>query len=250
MKTIIIFCLLLPGVHCLFILRNLGERGLTIYPPKPWRRRTAHCLLLIAICLLANDTHAQTPTWNEFFKQNKTQKKYLVDQIAALKVHLVNLKEGYQIVQRGLYTLDNIKSGNVNLHRDFFSSLTNVNPHIKNSAKVADIVAYQIYIIRDFKQSNDRLKREGNLTAEELYYLGYCYTNMMKSCELTLMELIDTITKDKRQLTDDQRILEIDRLHADMRDKYAFVRAFGKDNLSLSAMRGKERRDAEWRKTL
>jgi len=176
-----------------------------------------------------------------------------------LKVHLGNLKKGYRIVQRGLYTIDNIKSGNFNLHRDFFSSLNNVNPHIKNSAKVADIIAYQIYIIRDFKQTNARLKQDGNLTPEELYYLGYCYTNMMRSCEVTLMELMDTITKDKKQMTDDQRIKEIDRLHEDMRDKYAFVRAFGndnlalsamRDNLALSAMRSKEKRDADLRKTL
>jgi len=203
-----------------------------------------------AFCLLPTSTYAQAPNWNEWFKQKKTQKKYLIDQIAALKVHLGNLKKGYQIVQQGLYTIDNIKSGNFNLHRDFFSSLNNVNPHIKNSAKVADIIAYQVYIIRDFKQTNTRLKRNGNLTPEELYYLGYCYTNMMKSCDLTLAQLMETITKDKRQMTDDQRIKEIDRLHEDMRDKYAFVRAFGNDNLSLSAMRSKEKRDAELRKML
>lgn len=209
--------------------------------------KTIITTILVILTLAA---HAQAPNWNEWFKQKKTQKKYLVDQIAALKVHLGNLKKGYQIVQRGLYTIDNIKSGNFNLHRDFFSSLNNVNPHIKNSAKVADIIAYQIYIIRDFKQTNARLKKDGNLTSDELYYLSYCYTNMMKSCDLTLAELMQVITKDKAKMTDDQRIKEIDRLHEDMRDKYAFVRAFGNDNLALSAMRSKEKRDAEMRRLL
>lgn len=203
-----------------------------------------------APCLLPTSCCAQTPNRNEWLRQKKTQKKYLIDQIAALKVHLGNLKKGYQIVQRGLYTIDNIKSGNFNLHRDFFGSLNKVNPHIANSAKVADIIAYQYYIIRDFKQSNARCRRDGNFTAEELYYLGYCYTNMMKSCDLTLTQLMETIASDKRQMTDDQRIKEIDRLHDDMRDKYAFVRAFGNDNLSLSAIRGKEKRDAQLRKKL
>lgn len=209
--------------------------------------KTIITTILVILTLAAN---AQAPNWNEWFKQKKTQKKYLIDQIAALKVHLGNLKKGYQIVQRGLYTIDNIKSGNFNLHSDFFSSLNNVNPHIKNSAKVADIIAYQVYIIRDFKQTNARLKKDGNLTPEELYYLGYCYTNMMKSCDLTLAELMQVITKDKAKMTDDQRIKEIDRLHEDMRDKYAFVRAFGNDNLALSAMRSKEKRDAEMRRLL
>lgn len=201
-------------------------------------------------CLLPTASLAQAPTWDEWFKQKKTSKKRLVEQLVALKAHLETLKKGYQVVQRGLYTIDNIKSGNFNLHRDFFSSLNNVNPHISNSAKVADIIAYQVYIIRDFKQTNARLRKDGNLTPEELYYLGYCYTNMMKSCDLSLAQLMDVITKDKAQMTDDQRIKEIDRLHEDMRDKYAFVRAFGNDNLALSAMRAKEKRDMEARRNL
>lgn len=203
-----------------------------------------------APCLLPTSCCAQFPDWDEWFSQKKTQRRYLARQIAALKVHLDNLKKGYQVVQRGLYTIDNIKSGNFNLHRDFFSSLSNVNPHIANSAKVADIIAYQYYIIRDFKQSNARCRQDGNFTAEELYYLAYCYTNMMKSCDLTLAQLMATIGEGRTQMTDDQRIKEIDRLHADMRDKYAFVRAFGNDNLALAAMRGKEKRDAEQRKKL
>ncbi len=207
-------------------------------------------LLHTATCVLPTHIQAQTPNWDEWFRQKKTAKKRLVEQIAALKIHLANLKKGYQIVQRGLYTIDNIKSGNFNLHRDFFSSLNKVNPHIKNSAKVADIIAYQVYIIRDFKQANARLKQDGNLTPEELYYLGYCYTNMMKSCDLTLAQLMDTITQDKKQMTDDQRIKEIDRLHEDMRDKYAFVRAFSNDNLGLSAMRSKDKRDVEMRRII
>jgi hypothetical protein len=73
---------------------------------------------------------------------------------------------------------------------------------------------------------------------------------MMKSCDLTLAQLMETIGDGRTQMADDQRMKEIDRLHADMRDKYAFVRAFGNDNLALAAIRGKEKRDAELRKKL
>src|SRR3954469_10258998 len=104
-------------------------------------------LLVIATVLLFQSADAQT--WDEWFKQKKTQKKYLVQQIAALRVYLDYLKKGYAVVHNGLNTIEHIKNGNFNLDRDFFSSLKNVNPAIKNTAKVADIIAFQIFISRE-----------------------------------------------------------------------------------------------------
>lgn len=45
---------------------------------------------------------AEAQTFDEWFRQKKTQKKYLVQQIAALKVYLGYLKEGYEIAQKGM----------------------------------------------------------------------------------------------------------------------------------------------------
>ncbi len=60
-------------------------------------------LLVIATVLLFQSANAQT--WDEWFKQKKTQKKYLVQQIAALRVYLDYLKKGYTVVHNGLNTI-------------------------------------------------------------------------------------------------------------------------------------------------
>jgi hypothetical protein len=49
---------------------------------------------------------------------------------------------------KGIRTIHNIREGDFNLHDGFFSSLKNVNPVIRRYAKVADIAAFQVRILR------------------------------------------------------------------------------------------------------
>ena len=48
-------------------------------------------------CIILSTNIGHSQKWDEWFKQKKTQKKYLIQQIAALKVYLGYLKEGYDI---------------------------------------------------------------------------------------------------------------------------------------------------------
>src|SRR5690349_18299689 len=111
-------------------------------------RKLILCILLAVtsgICL------CQTP--DEILRQKETQRKYLLRQIAAFRQYVKYLDKGYQIVKRGSEVISKIKKGDFDLHNDFFESLKNVNPLIRNSAKVAEIVAYQVIIQKLVKAS-------------------------------------------------------------------------------------------------
>jgi hypothetical protein len=58
-------------------------------------------------------------TANEWFKQKKTQTKYLIEQIAALNVYLKTAKKGYDIAQRGLTLIGDIKDGSFQMDKTF-----------------------------------------------------------------------------------------------------------------------------------
>ncbi len=75
---------------------------------------------LVAVLLLTN-TFANGQTFGEWFRQKKTQIKYLLERIAQLQVQIELLKKGYKIVDNGLRTIHQIKDGEFNLHKDFFS---------------------------------------------------------------------------------------------------------------------------------
>lgn len=198
--------------------------------------------LMILITGMILSTAAPAQTWNEWFKQKKTQKKYLVKQIALLRLYLGYLKKGYEIADKGLTTIHNIKNGDFNLHRDFFSSLKNVNPHIANSAKVADIIAFQAYIIQDIKRVNNFCKNNEYFTPEEIRYVAAVYSNMLFLCDASISELLMIIRSNETEMKDDERLMRIDRLYDDMLDKHTFVQSFDNDVRLIAKEREREQR--------
>lgn len=199
--------------------------------------------IIVTGILLSTTSPAQT--WDEWFKQKKTQKKYLVKQIALLRVYLGYLKKGYEIADKGLTTIHNIKNGDFNLHRDFFGSLKNVNPHIKNTAKVADIIAFQVYIIQNIKRVNNFCKNNEYFTPEEIRYVAAVYSNMLFLCDASISELLTIIRSNETEMKDDERLVRIDRLYDDMLDKHAFVQSFDSDVRLIARERERETRSVE-----
>jgi len=195
-------------------------------------------ILLLSFSIIYLGSNAQT--WDEWFKQKKTQKKYLIQQIAAFKVYAGYLKQGLDITQKGLTTIENIKNGNFNLHRDFFSSLKNVNPAIAKSAKVVDIIAFQFYITRDMESTYRFCQASKQFTPEEIRYVARVLANMVILCDANISELLTLIRPDKSEMTDDERLRHIDTLYEDMCDKHTFAAAFASDARMLSRQRAKE----------
>jgi hypothetical protein len=177
----------------------------------------------------------------EWVQQKKTQKEYLIEQIVALKLYLLKLKKGYDIAHKGLNTISDIKNGNFNMHRDFFRSLKNVKPAISNSAKVADIIAFQFYLSREMKEVYEFCQRNENFSPEEIRFIARIHTNMLLLCDASVSELLSIIRSNETEMTDNERLQRIDKIYDDMADKRAFVWAFRNDAHSLATEREKEK---------
>jgi len=76
----------------------------------------------LMLFLSAGNIHAQT--FSEWFRQKKTQKKYLLQQIAALQVYIGYAQKGYRIAKEGLTTIGGFTKGEFDLHSDFINSLS------------------------------------------------------------------------------------------------------------------------------
>lgn len=184
---------------------------------------------------------AQSPNWNELFRQKKTQRKYLVQQIAALKVYLKFLKKGYSIAQKGLTTIGEIKNGAFNLDKDYFNSLKQVSPVVKNSPKVNEVLTYQHSILKDFRKFLDDCRRDDNLSSAEVNYIEDVYQNMLTECEASIDELTTITTSGEAEMKDDERLLRLDKVHDDMQDMYAFTQDFISSTRLLSLERARDK---------
>lgn len=201
--------------------------------------------LIAVICI-----PAAAQTGSEWVNQKSTQRKYLLQQIAALHIYIGYAKKGYDIVGKGVNTVHNIKNGYFNLHRDFFGSLNNINPQIKKYTKLADLLAYQYRIIKQTKESIKDIKQSGQFTASEIDYCQKVFSNLLDDCIKTIDNLVMVITSDKLQMKDDERIKRIDILYTDMQDKYAFCSSFTDEMAILSIQRLTEQQEINYSKKL
>ena len=198
---------------------------------------------IILILLLSVKCYGQT--YDEWVRQKETQKKYLLEQIAALKTYIGYAEQGYSIANKGLSIIKDIKNGDFNLHDDFFKSLSVVNPEIKKYSKVAAIMAMQISIAKVVR--NTKFKE---LTNTELNYLHQVFNNVLDECAKNLDELFGLITDGEQQMKDDERIKRIDKLYLDMQDKQSFVQSFSNSAKRLSIQRRNEGYDIQISKQL
>ena len=198
-------------------------------------------IILITLVSCFYISHAQT--WAEWFQQKQTQKKYLIEQIAALQVYLGYVKKGYEIASKGIHTISDIKNGEFNLHGTFFNSLKAVNPQIKNVAKVAAIITLQISIVQHFKSSIKTYHDSQQFNNDELDYIGKVYADLTVDCLEDIDQLIAVITDNTFQMTDDERIKQINIIYADMLDKNQFAQSFTNSAKLLAQQRTKEQND-------
>lgn len=193
-------------------------------------------LSLIFLSLIFVPEEAQCQTWSEIFRQKKTQEQYLLEQIAALHVYSGYLRKGYEIANNGLGHIEDFTDGEFNLHHGFISSLKAVNPLVRNNTKVAEIIAFQLAINRSFSTINDH----PILLQNNQLYIRDVKEELMKACAADMEELLLIVTSNKLEMTDDQRIKRLDKVHKEMLDKSAFSQYFANQVSLLIQQRVKE----------
>jgi len=154
------------------------------------------------------------------------------------------MKKVYEILSGGYNTIKDLSQGNFNLHKTFLDALMDVNPMVKNYKRVADIINYEVILIKEYKSAFNRFKRDTNFNEQELAYLGRVYKNLFKQSLDNLDNLVTIITANQLRMSDDERLGAIDRIFADMQDKLLFLRHFNNNTTVLALQRAKEKNDA------
>lgn len=190
---------------------------------------------LFILAWLVAGISANSQTTAEWTSQKKTQIKYLLQQIAANKVYIEYLGKGYNVARKGLNTIQDIKNGDFNLHRDFIHSLGKVNPKVKSYVKVADIISYQLRIVKAITSTINGLKESNQFTNDELDYTKTVFDRLLEESIKDLNDLYLIITSGELNMKDDERIIRIDQLFLEMQDKYSFCKSFS-DECSILAM--------------
>lgn len=167
-----------------------------------------------------------------------------VEKLAQFEQILSDMKKGYEILSGGYNTIKDLSQGNFSLHKTFLDALMEVSPTVKHYKRVADIINYQVILIKEYKSAFNRFKRDNNFNQQELAYLGRVYKNLFKQSLDNLDDLVTIITANQLRMSDDERLGAIDRIFADMQDKLLFLRHFNNNTTVLALQRAREKNDA------
>lgn len=182
------------------------------------------CVLILAFITCSQVLNAQT--FGEWFNQKKTQKKYLLQQIAALEAYKSLLSNGYGIVKDGTNLIGSITKGEFNLHADFFAGLKLVSPELKQKSRAADIIELRNKMEQDRKDMQRLIVEKDFISAAEKKRYALWYQNIATEADGDLEDLKMLLTDGTLDLEEAERIKRIDALFTDMQRKYGQQRKF------------------------
>lgn len=184
---------------------------------------------------------------NICFSQSQEAKQLLlnVEKLAQLKLMLSHMKNGYQILQKGYTSIKNISEGNFSLHKDFLDGLLQISPAVRKYAKVADIISFQIKIVKESKTALAEFKDNKQFSIAEIDYMGKVFSNLLSESLKTMEELTMVLTAGKLRMSDDERLKAIDGIYDTVMDQYSFLNEFNNGTAILSLQREKEKMDID-----
>lgn len=187
---------------------------------------------VIALAMLSYKVKAQ--------EQEIEQLLLNVEKLGELKKILQNMYDGYKVLEQGYNKVRDIASGNYKLHQVFLDGLYLVSPEVKKYHKIADIIHFQLVLVKEYKAAYNNFRACNMFSENELHYISQVYQQLFKESTENLNALLLVVTAGQLRMSDDERLTAIDQLYAEMQTKLSFLRHFNKGNHVLALQRLKE----------
>lgn len=210
---------------------------------------SSRSLLVFTLCTAiysGMSTEARAQTFAEWFHQNSTQKKYLLQQIAALQVFSTYLKQGYQVAHNGLGSISGSLSSENSLHTGYYNRMEVAGAPVKNDGQVKEILSWQ----KDILNILAIIDQIDGLTSEEKTYLSSVRSAVLKDCDQQISTLQNVITDGKVKMSDADRLVIIDKIHSAMQENYHFAIGFTNQAKAYATQRKQEQNDVLFSKQI
>lgn len=168
------------------------------------------------LVLLSVNMIGMAQSFDEWFRQKKTQLKYLKAQIAAEEAFINSVEEGYQLVQKGTDVIGVLKKGDYDLHSEHFGSLSKVKLRVGQYAVMQAFSDLQGAIVH---LSEEAIRNASSLPHWREMISDY-FEELLGHVQADMDETKDLTTNDEASLTDAQRIDGIYEISLRMKKNY------------------------------
>jgi hypothetical protein len=190
--------------------------------------------------LVLGGASVKAQTYNEIFRQKKTQEKYLLKQLAYLKLYADQAWKGYKFVSGGLETINDFTSGEFKLHEAFISALSKAGSLVRKDFRVEEIIRFQLGINSSFRAL---LNSSASDQAPNLIYYKAVEEKVIAECNADLDELLDIVLSGKLEMNDSERLARLKKIHSSMEEKAGFAGWFCTQAQLLSQARKMQMND-------
>lgn len=192
-------------------------------------------IVFVFLVLWSNGGFAQKA--REWLRQNKTQKQYLIEQVAHLRLYLELTEKGYKIAKQGLTSIGDIKRGEFKLHKNRFDSLSIVKPVIKKDPLASATVGHIRAMIILYWGFDDLMAECKFLSVDEKKLVRNVFDRLASDGVAVLDNLEEVTTSGRLKMTDDARTTQISSLFEQSQSIHTFARQLTSESAMLSAQR-------------
>lgn len=171
--------------------------------------------------------HAQK--FKEWFRQNKTQREYLKEQIAQLKIYLELTKKGYKIAKEGLGAIYQIKNGEFRLHKTRFDSLLIVKSGITSLSRLQSITDLHGSINEVCEKLPAEIAACQAIADAQKKQMLTALKTLYDDSQVLIEGFFMVIRDGQVSMTDQQRIQRIESLGKEFEANYLFAQNLRRD---------------------
>ncbi len=168
-----------------------------------------------------------------------------IEKLAQFKQILADMKKGYEVINTGYSTISSISQGTFNLHQGFLNGLLAVSPPLRAYSRVVQIISYQEILLSEYKSAYSSFKSGGRFTPNEITYMGTVYKNLFNQSVNNLSSLTMVMTNNQLRMSDDERLMQIDRIGKNMQEEVSFLRSFNNKASAIDAQRARQQQDSK-----
>jgi hypothetical protein len=211
--------------------------------------------LLCTLILPMQKSHAQIPV-AEIIKQGVKKVIRAIDlKIQRLQNETIWLQNAQKTLENKMHQLklDEIADWvekQRKLYADYYEELWKVKFAITTYRKVKEIISNEAQLVREYKQASARLKRDKQLTSDEIDYIETVYLVIFEESTKNLDEIYLAINSFVTQMSDAKRLELIDRAGNSIERNLSDLRQFTNQNILLSLQRAKDRSEINVIKSL
>lgn len=164
-----------------------------------------------------------------------------IEKLNQFRQILQQLYDAYKIIAEGYNKIKNIAEGNYKIHDVFLDGLYIVNPNVKKYYRVADIIASQLSLVKEYKAAFKSFSASEVFTKGELDYVSEVYKRLLDDSMQNLDELTMILTSKQLRASDDERLAGIDRIYEDVQQKLMFLRTFNRQHAMIAVQKMHEK---------